>query len=79
MDERLRRLRWRCRRGMRELDLLLMRYMDEVYPQASASEQAAFETLLSLQDPQIVALLSGRSRCDDAGLNALVERLLALH
>jgi len=78
-NTRLRRLRWRCRRGMRELDLLLLRYMDEAYPAAPGSEQAAFEQLLSLQDPEIVALLAGRRRSDDAALNALVERLLALH
>lgn len=73
--EEMSRLRWRCRRGMRELDVLLMAYLDELYAAAPASEQAAFRDLLSLQDPDIHGLLTGRLVADDAGLRALIERL----
>lgn len=78
MDEgaRLRQLRWRCRRGMRELDVLLMGYMDRDYVAASPRVQRAFEQLLSMQDPDIQALLAGRLTVDDAALNELVQRLL---
>ena len=41
-------LRWRCRRGMRELDVLLERYLRERYPSAPAAEQQAFAALLDL-------------------------------
>ena len=74
--EELARLRWRCRRGMRELDVLLMRYVEERYAIAPAAEQGAFEQLLSLQDPDIHALLTGRVTTDDAGLDDVVQRLL---
>ena len=60
---------------MRELDVLLMAYLDERYATAPATEQAAFRELLSLQDPDIHGLLTGRLVADDAGLRALVERL----
>ena len=73
------RLRWRCRRGMRELDVLLMRYMDEEYAGAGDGEQAAFVRLLSLQDPEILALLTGREVADDRNLRHVVERLLDSH
>ena len=73
---RLRQLRWRCRRGMRELDVLLMGYMDNEYPAASPRLQRAFEQLLSMQDPDIQALLAGRLTADDAALDELVQRLL---
>lgn len=73
---RLRQLRWRCRRGMRELDVLLMGYMDKDYEAASRQLQRAFEQLLSMQDPDIQALLAGRLTVDDAALNELVQRLL---
>ncbi|MBL8225954.1 MAG: succinate dehydrogenase assembly factor 2 [Chromatiales bacterium] len=70
------KLRWRCRRGMRELDLLLLRYLERDYPGAPAAERQAFATLLSGQDPDILALLTGRERADDAALAHVVERLL---
>lgn len=73
------RLRWRCRRGMRELDVLLMRYMDEEYASAGSGEKTAFVQLLSLQDPEILALLTGREVADDRGLRHVIQRLLDSH
>ena len=70
------RLKWRCRRGMRELDVLLMRYMDQVYPDADPGQREAFEALLNLQDPEILALLTGRQIADDGRLQDVVQRLL---
>ena len=51
------RLKWRCRRGMRELDVLLERYLDRDYPQADGESRQAFEQLLEMSDPQLKALL----------------------
>ena len=75
-DARRRRLRWRCRRGMRELDVLLMGFMDREYADARPGLQQAFEYLLTLQDPEIQALLAGRLRAEDPVLDELVQRLL---
>lgn len=47
------RLRWRCRRGMRELDQLLGWWMDARFAQADAAAQRAFDELLEEQDPQL--------------------------
>lgn len=77
MEKDLRRLRWRCRRGMRELDALLMRFVDERYRNAEPSTQQAFETLLSLPDPEILGLLMTRVRSDDPAVNAVVKIILA--
>ena len=52
-------LRWRCRRGMRELDVLLERYLAERWPGAAAAERAAFAGLLELSDPDLAALCLG--------------------
>jgi antitoxin CptB len=73
----LSRLRWRCRRGMRELDVLLLRYLDREFPAATPGVQAAFERLLSAQDPEILDLLAGRLVVEDAGLNEVIRGLLA--
>jgi antitoxin CptB len=53
-------LRWRCRRGMRELDVLLERYLQERYPSAPAAEQQVFVALLEAPDPQLFAYVVQR-------------------
>ncbi len=69
------RLRWQCRRGMRELDVVLERWLDERYPSARDDERQAFRALLEAQDPQLVAWLFGRERPGDPGVAALVDEL----
>ena len=75
--ESIRRLRWRCRRGMRELDALLMRFVDEHYAVAPRAQQQAFEALLNRPDPEILGLLMGRDRDDDPDLDDVVSMILA--
>ncbi len=55
------RIRWRCRRGMRELDVLLESYFLHRFDQADAAEQAAFLNLLDCEDPDIWAWLIGHA------------------
>jgi antitoxin CptB len=69
------RLRWRCRRGMRELDDLLVRYLEHDYGPSSARERAAFERLLELQDPEIFGYLVGRLTPPEEDLQSVVARL----
>ena len=69
-------LRWRCRRGMKELDILLERYLDRCWDSAPPEERAAFERLLEAQDPQIYAYCLGAAPAPDH-LAALVLRITA--
>jgi antitoxin CptB len=62
---------------MRELDVLLLRYLEREFPAASPAAQVAFEVLLTAQDPEIVDLLAGRAVAQDASLNDVIQRLLA--
>lgn len=64
---------------MRELDILLTGYMEREYLSATPAHQSAFERLLTLQDPEILALLTGRMAADDADLRHVVQRLLEHH
>lgn len=73
------RLRWRCRRGMKELDLLFLKYVETEYESAGDIEQEAFRRLLSMPDPEILALLTRRSTTDDELLAHVIDRLLAQH
>lgn len=51
------KLQWQCRRGSLELDLLLERYLEEVYPQADVAEKARFAGLLKLDDGELMAIM----------------------
>ena len=74
----LQRLRWRCRRGMRELDQLFTRYLDRVWADASAGERADFERLLQCEDDRLWRWFLGYETPEDAELHALVEHIRAL-
>ncbi len=69
-------LRWRCRRGSRELDLLLERYLHRRYPHADSAERSGFEALLELSDPQLDDLLAGRTAPRSQQEARVVERIL---
>lgn len=71
----LSRLRWRCRRGMRELDLLLERFLDGGYQQLSESEKSDFDRLLDCQDDDLFGWFYQEEQPDDAGIARLVARI----
>jgi antitoxin CptB len=68
---------WRCRRGMKELDLLLERFARGQLAAACAAERAEFEALLTLPDPELVAYLLGGVRPASPVREALVARIRA--
>jgi antitoxin CptB len=72
------RLRWRCRRGMRELDVLLLRYLDRDWPTASSAERAAFAQLVDLQDPELFGYLVGRAEPAEGAQRAIVDAIRQL-
>jgi antitoxin CptB len=71
------RLRWRCRRGMRELDQLLGWYLDVRYPLAAEMDKAAFSTLLDEQDPQLWEWLVGQSVPEKPEWRAIIDEIRA--
>jgi len=56
MDE-LARLRWQCRRGTKELDFLLNRYLETGYLLADQGERALFVELLGMEDDRLIGVL----------------------
>lgn len=66
---------WRCRRGVRELDVIFGRFLEHNYGQKSDAEKAAFERLLEVQDPIIMDWLFGRSTSDDPEVAKLMAEL----
>ena len=74
----LKRVRWRCRRGMRELDQLFGRYVDREWAQASDAQRGVFLRLLDCEDDKLWRWFMGYEHCPDAELAALVERIRQL-
>lgn len=72
------KLKWHCRRGMRELDVLLVTYCEECYPTASDGEQRTFAAFLELQDDVIFDYLFGSGRPDSVELLELVNKIKSI-
>ena len=75
--DRRARLLWRCRRGLRELDLLLAPFAERQLPRLSPHELDDFDRLLIATDQDLQARLMGRERPPDDALAGLVERIRA--
>lgn len=69
------RLRWRCRRGTRELDALVGWWLDERYPASGTALQAAFAELLDAQDPDLWNWLVGRERAPREDWQVIVDEI----
>ncbi len=74
-DEDLRRVRWRCRRGLLELDLILLRFVDECYPVLTEAEKSGFQELLSLPDVTLLDYLAGRDKPADKAVREIVRKI----
>ena len=71
----LSRLRWLCRRGMKELDVLMTQYLEVRYEDASDLDQKSFRDLLDMQDPDLYAFLLGQKVCLNDDMQSLIVTL----
>ncbi|MBS1247098.1 MAG: hypothetical protein H6R47_1297 [Proteobacteria bacterium] len=74
-DETLRRLRWQCRRGLLELDLLFGRFLEQHYSALNVEEQGAFERLLEQPDQTLLAWLQGQQE-PPADLKMIIDKVI---
>lgn len=69
------RLRWRCRRGLLELDILLQRFLDQHYTELDERQLITFETLLSLPDNELWDIISSKKEPANDNLKPLLMLL----
>lgn len=69
------RLRWRCRRGLLELDILLQRFLDQHYTELDERQLITFETLLSLPDNELWDIISSKKEPANDNLKPLLTLL----
>lgn len=75
LQQELLKLRWACRRGMRELDFWFLNYLDHAYATAPREEQLTFQRLLGYQDQEIFDWMMETAQPMDAALREIVERI----
>lgn len=69
------KLKWACRRGMLELDLLLEKFLKEAYDDLSEHDKNLFVQLLNYSDPELFAWLINRDMPADREMVSLIERI----
>jgi antitoxin CptB len=67
------RIRWRCRRGLLELDLVLSKFLNNRYASLTDQQKAVFYKLLDYSDNDLWDLLSGRRPPADHEIGELIE------
>lgn len=77
-DEEYKRIKWKCRRGMLELDIILEKFIDHHYFDLSQRERQLFADLLETADPVLYAWFLGAEQPKDAGLLAIVNKIRSL-
>ncbi|OFC69533.1 succinate dehydrogenase assembly factor 2 [Alteromonas confluentis] len=75
-EKRYNRLKWACRRGMLELDVLFLPFVEEAFSDLDAEKQETFERLLTCDDPDLFAWFMGHQKCDDPELAEMVKIIL---
>ena len=71
-----RRVYWHSRRGMLELDLILVPFVESQYATLSADEQRAYQSLLECEDTDIYAWMMQRRIPDEESLRPIVQRIV---
>ena len=78
-DRVLERIRWHCRRGMLELDLVLSAFVERHLDTLDASELEVFQAVLAYPDPTLLAVVMGHAEPEDAAETEIVARLRAVN
>ncbi|MGR9073958.1 MAG: FAD assembly factor SdhE [Gammaproteobacteria bacterium] len=78
MSHGISKLKWRCRRGMLELDRILLRYLEYAYSEADSKERMLFASLLELQDMELLNYFLGYESPDSRELAELVKKIQSI-
>lgn len=69
------RIRWRCRRGMLELDIVLQGFVEKHYMQLNKAELQHFDTLLNLPDNDLWDMITSKKKVEDIKLQPVLQLL----
>ena len=75
-DIEMKRLFWHSRRGMLELDVLLVPFLQEAYPTLEAADKQRYQKLLECEDQDMFGWFMQRSKPEDPDLRHIVDMIL---
>ncbi|KXI20996.1 FAD assembly factor SdhE [Photobacterium sanguinicancri] len=73
------RVKWACRRGMLELDVIIMPFFEECFDELPEQEQRDFISLLTCDDPDLFMWVMKQGRSENAAHAAMVDKIVALN
>ncbi|MGY8815045.1 MAG: FAD assembly factor SdhE [Gammaproteobacteria bacterium] len=73
------RLTWRCRRGMREMDILFEKFLQNDYDNLSQDNKVLFDNFLNEADVDIYSWITGNSTPETSDYNLFIKRLQETH
>ena len=79
-DTEQRRLAWRCRRGLLELDIVLQRFVAQQFTDLSDAELTALDALLELSDNDFWNLLANeKAVITDKNTKNIILKIKSMH
>lgn len=70
------RLQWQCRRGIKEVEVLLVPFFQQRYADLSAEGKQVFERLLACHDVDLFEWFTERSKSEDSDIQEMVDEIL---
>lgn len=71
------RIRWACRRGMLELDVMIMPFYEQCFEHLTKQQQHDFVDLLACDDPDLFKWLMKHGRSDNEAIAAIADKIIA--
>ena len=69
------RIKWDCRRGLLELDLVLQRFLEQHFDHLNAVEMDVFAELLAYEDNDLLDMVMGRAEPVNTNLSAVLQKM----
>ena len=75
MSEKKSRILWRCRRGIKEMDIVLQDFIKDSYDELNNENKSAFSKLLEEQDLDILNWILGKDKPEDTALIEIIKKI----
>ncbi len=76
MNELEKKILWQCRRGLWELDAILIPFVENNFSSMEEEEIDKFRKLLAYEDIEIFDILVNKKPFEDEDLNPIVSKIL---
>ena len=79
MNELKKKILWQCRRGLWELDAILIPFVENNFDYLEEDEISNFQRLLEYEDIEIFDILVNKKSFEDATLEPIIKKILSFH